>query len=353
MKKLSVPFVPNMEFKSINLCKFKIFSLIHSLKRNLSNLKTYMFYKTPYTLLIETTSICNFRCKMCPLHTELKKSQVQKGIMNMDLFYNIIRQAKEIGIKFVIPQGAGEPFMHPNFLTILEVLKKNGFMVGFNTNASFINKYISKIILNLNIDDIGFSVDALNSDTFSKITNTKFFNLVKSNILNFIELKKKYNLNKPYIRILLVELPENLTEIQKYIDFWIDKVDEVVILKCRSFDGRHLANTNLPQNNRPACNYLFNTIFIQWDGAYDICCEDWNREFLYYDFYKTNLKAFWLGDKMEKFRSLHKKKLFNKISICSDCQAWQPAPIKLEYTKNGILKIIEPILTRYKKIKWH
>ena len=79
----------------------------------------------PYTLLIEPSSSCNFRCRMCFQSAAQEKFKDKRQTMDMALFRRIIEQAKAWGgerfkvLKLCI---YGEPFTNPHFTEMLQMV---------------------------------------------------------------------------------------------------------------------------------------------------------------------------------------------------------------------------------------
>ncbi len=90
---------------------------------------SFKCYKFPLTLSVETSSLCNLNCRMCPSR---KGSNVEKGNMTFYTFLKIINE-----FSFKRPQSSlilhkdGEPFMNPNLLSMIEYVKKKNLTLGY------------------------------------------------------------------------------------------------------------------------------------------------------------------------------------------------------------------------------
>ncbi len=63
-------------------------------------------------------------------------------------------------------------------------------------------------MIDLQIDEVGFSIDALEPDTFRTITGGDLAQ-VEATTLALAELRKVHGVKKPLIRVLLVDQKEN------------------------------------------------------------------------------------------------------------------------------------------------
>jgi len=75
----------------------------------------------PVSMQLEITNACNFRCLMCPFHGPEKASDRPVGFMEMTQYRSILKQFTALGGGFLIPQGAGESFLHPDFPEMLRI----------------------------------------------------------------------------------------------------------------------------------------------------------------------------------------------------------------------------------------
>lgn len=145
-------------------------------------------------VIIELTSVCNFKCIHC--YNDVAYKYI--GQQNIDI---IIKRLNELGVVFVTLTG-GEVKMHPYFEEIYIKLRKEGFLVSLYTNASRLHLYIETII-KYKPYMISLSLYGLSEENYDFFTGTKVFDQVKSNICLFnktvnIEIKvlvNKYNIN--------------------------------------------------------------------------------------------------------------------------------------------------------------
>lgn len=274
----------------------------------------------PSALQIEVTNACNFRCLMCPFHGPEKTSDRAIGFIEPGQYREVVTQFRNYGGLLVIPQGAGESFMHPEFLDLLKFTRQTlGLSVAFNTNGTRLTPEISSYLIDMKIDEIGFSVDALHPETFHAITGGDLLP-VEDALMTLVSLKKKRNAGKPLVRVLLVAQQANLNEVDAYVRRWLPIVDEVVIQARRVKAGRML---EMPRTEpRKPCRHLFDTAFIQWDGEMVVCCEDWESRTSVGNVFHHPLRDLWCSRTLQQYRAVQQAGVYTPPSICRDCQAW-------------------------------
>lgn len=90
---------------------------------------------------------CNLTCIMCEDHSPYSKTKENRIInklprrrMSIDFIEKIFLQAKELGVKEIIPSTMGEPLIYPYFDKILEFCKRQQIMLNLTTNGTFPKK---------------------------------------------------------------------------------------------------------------------------------------------------------------------------------------------------------------------
>jgi len=97
--------------------------------------KTRLAY-LPVRLWLETTSVCNLRCVMCP-NKDLNERR--EGFMDFPLFRKIIDEAR----RFVFDVNLihrGEGLLHPEFPRMVRYSHDAGIYTKFHTNATILDE---------------------------------------------------------------------------------------------------------------------------------------------------------------------------------------------------------------------
>jgi radical SAM protein with 4Fe4S-binding SPASM domain len=130
--------------------------------------------------------------------------------------------------------GGGEPFLRQDMMDILKYAKERGLCLNVSTNGMFL-PWQAKQIVDIGVDSLTISIEGITPDVHNTIRRTPklFENLIKG-----IEEVKKYRGDKkvPKIKIRTVVNKEMYDSMGEYIEFWKDKVDEVVMQPIHSFD---------------------------------------------------------------------------------------------------------------------
>lgn len=307
-KILSTPFIVN--------------SIIYNYFYNKKISKTIkkLNQKYPWGVDIGVTNLCNAECIMCP-HSKLKKM----GTMNMALYKKIIDNCKKIGIKIVTLSFFGEPFLDKTLIEKIIYAKERGMFVAFYSNASLLTEELAKKIINSGLDGITISFDGYSKETYEKIRKKLKFDVVKKNVLNLIETRRKMGKSNPNINLVLVELEENKNEIKQFYKEWKNKVDSINIINMRNWandiqkegtkDSFHF---NKKMKRKP-CALIWQKMVVDWNGDVVLCCDDWNHSTVLGNLKKQTIEEVWKGEKLKKIRGAHAKGEFWRIPLCSGC----------------------------------
>ncbi|MGM0607398.1 MAG: radical SAM protein [Candidatus Muiribacteriota bacterium] len=314
-------------------------------------------------ILLETTVICNLKCKFCYKNKDNFHFSENESYLSVSELKKIFNRKSPY--KAVSLINKGEFFVHPDFLKIFEYVMFESYYSPFvqhvfiNTNATLLTPEVTDKLFEIIkkypvFFVVNFSINAFKGETYKYLTGKDLRDVVYYNTEYFM---KKSSLNKSLekdikINVQAIILEENKNELSQFIDFWSEKFkkynldfficedtcdtgenhsigfkrmysgfkkESVLFLKViQNLKKKYniFINDDLEtgQNffKRKACNYLFNQPVIQ-DDFRTICCRDiyFKHKFPNSDPQK-NLFDFY-------FKALHMLGFFEKISSCRDC----------------------------------
>ncbi len=108
-------------------------------------------------IYIEITNVCNLACDFCP---ETKRSP---KFMDINDFKYILDQVRPYG-KYIYLHVKGEPMLHPDIDSFLDVCHDKGFYVNLTTNATLINKVMDKIMMKSALRQINYSLHSFDGN---------------------------------------------------------------------------------------------------------------------------------------------------------------------------------------------
>ena len=270
----------------------------------------------PIHVDIETTTKCNLRCTMC---FQSFDKPVQENMMPddiMDILYEISGNAYSIKLQY-----RGEPLTDSFLPYAVKQAKRNGITeVMINTNANLLKGDMAKKVLLSGLDKIIFSVEGSNKDIYNQTRIGGDFDTVVENIKNFMDMRKELNLSHPQTRVQMVKTEDNASDVEAFLEFWKDKVDEVAVEDELDFHAETADTTPLPDW---ACPQLYQRLIVLADGDIVPCCKSiiggTGKQVVLGNIKDMTIKEAWTGTKMQMLRSFHETGQSHDVDMCARC----------------------------------
>jgi len=285
--------------------------------------KTHLDYM-PIRLWVEPTSICNLRCVMCP-NKDLEKED--KGFMDMDLFRKIIDEAAA-WVYDVHLLHRGESLLHQEFFAMVEYATDKDVRTKLHTNGTLLDEEKSRQMIESGIDQLSFSFDGYDKETYERIRVNGNFDQTVKNIQRFLAIKKEMKSKKPHTILELINFPDSRikSDSAKQKAFR-DKfkglpLDRFVVKEFHNWAGevemQHTKKTFSP------CTFLWNALVIFWDGAVLPCSQDFFGYYILGNVKTESLAEIWNNVKMIHLRERHLKKDIGEFDTCRECdRVWR------------------------------
>jgi hypothetical protein len=247
--------------------------------------------------------------------------------MSMVVFSKIMGEIS--GEKRTVRLNAmGEPLLNPVFPQMLREAKRIGHTVHVTTNATLLSETLSRELLEIGIDWIGFSLDGL-GEAYDRCRPGASWEKTLEHVLKFAELaRESRNPPKMSVEVILSDMTEpHLADI---LGFWKPKGIPVGIIPLDDYCGQvklpsHLGRCRTKDRpcpgDRPPCRLLYSVIHIGADGRVILCCHDYARISNLPSVMEKPLHLIWDQD-VSRFRENHEKRLFSTFP-CSRCIAWR------------------------------
>jgi len=294
----------------------------------------------PRSIGIEITNRCNLDCVMCP-RRQMKRLV---GDMSFTLFKKIIDEIKG-KIKFIWLQNYGEPFLHPDIFHMIQYAKESGLMVGVSTNATLIKSNVAKEIFNSKLDYIIFAVDGATKETYEKIRKGADYDEVVGNIRVFLGEKRKKR-SPIFVVMQCIYMKDTAGEVKDFIKMWdVEGINGIRIRQITHTGQGHYKNFL-----KKPCYWLWYSGHINWDGTVIPCCQDVNAIYPLGNILSDSLCKLWNSDEMNDLRQAHIKGAFKTISLCANCNMYQPSNILVfgsSFFSISLLNHLIPIVESY------
>lgn len=132
--------------------------------------------------IFELTSRCNFKCRMCYIHSEEDNRLNEQRELTAEQWIEIGRKAKDRGLLFLLLTG-GEAMIRKDFLEIYISLVKMGIRVAINSNGSLLNEEILECFTKYPPARINLSLYGGSDETYQKLCGVRAGKTVRDAIL--------------------------------------------------------------------------------------------------------------------------------------------------------------------------
>lgn len=288
--------------------------------------------KTPYSLCIDPSNICNFKCNFCAIQKKEVFLPFKRQVMDFELYKKIIDDISmfEEPLKVLRLNGNGEPLINQYFPDMVAYAKekKVANFIETITNASLLNPEYNRRIICSGIDRIRISVEAVNGEGYSTVTGKEIdFDSFINNIRDLHDISGECEI---YCKIVDISVPTKKERDKFYeifdpicdrmfidtvIPLWSD-FDEISEIVSENATGIH----NQKVKEVRICPYPFYSLMINPDGEVTLCCADWKREYIVGDLKRESLINIWNGNKLRAFWINMLKGKKDEYIMCSKCK---------------------------------
>lgn len=152
---------------------------------------------TPYSIYIDPSNLCNFKCNFCAMQTSSKSKNIPKQCMSFNMLKKIIDDITKFKnkIKIIRMTVNGEPLFNKELPDMIAYAKEKGVAdyIEIITNGSLLNKEFNRKLIDSGIDRIRISIEALDAKGYEEIAGIKInFDRFLDNIKDLYENKKQY-----------------------------------------------------------------------------------------------------------------------------------------------------------------
>ncbi|WP_433363274.1 SPASM domain-containing protein [Actinoplanes sp. CA-142083] len=163
----------------------------------------------PGHLQVEVTSACNLRCTMCLVRYRPPVNKLA-GAMRPELFRRLV---DELPLRQLTLQGLGEPLLSPYLPEMIDIAVARGVRVGFNSNATLLNRRRAGDLVASGLSWLHVSVDGATPAVYEGIREGARFDTVIGNLAGLVEAKREASSATPWIRVVFVAMRDNVAEL--------------------------------------------------------------------------------------------------------------------------------------------
>ena len=320
---------------------------------NRQNLMEVLPLPKPFTVIIEPSSLCNFRCIQC--FQSIKDDSYfmkNRGNMPMRRFLRVIEQLQAWPgprIKVLKLSLYGEPLVNSEFCEMLRVVREADIAerIETTTNASLLSRDVAEKLVESQLDYARVSIYAAEQQKHRDVTGVGIdISSIHQNLKMLQEVKKQKGSDKPFVSCKMLDSysDENDMFIRLYQDVadevyidkphnWI-KLDGIDFIKNYYKDETKAVAEDLTGNSsqRITCPMAFTTMAVRSNGDVSPCCVDFIGGTNLGNVEELSLQEIWNSDKWYEFQKMQLENRKQENFSCARCDIY----LSDHYTRDNI-----------------
>lgn len=159
---------------------------------------------------VEVTTHCQAACVYCP-HTIYRERWPERHL-SLESFRRLLPELPRAGLVYL--QGWGEPFLHPEFFSLVSLARQAGCQVGTTTNGMLLDKDSLTRLLDLEVAVVAFSLAGVGAANDRVRRGTRFAQVLETlRILK--ELKQRKGAAGPRVHVAYMLLRSGLEDLPR------------------------------------------------------------------------------------------------------------------------------------------
>ncbi len=289
----------------------------------------------PLSVALEPTTSCNLRCPECP--SGLRAFTRPTGMLQNDFFRDTIDQLHK-EVFYLIFYFQGEPYLNPEFLSMVQYASQKGMYTATSTNAHYLTDDNARKTVESGLDRLIISIDGTTQEVYEQYRVGGKLDKVLEGARNIVKWKKELKSKTPFVffQFLVVKPNQHQLEEVKHLAREVG-VDEVRYKTAQVYDYENDPHQLIPtigkysryRKNKEGktvvknalnnhCWRLWHAPVITWDGLVVPCCFDKDAEHRLGDLNSKSFHDIWHDKSYRQFRKDVIKGRAN-IDICANC----------------------------------
>lgn len=275
----------------------------------------------PSEVQIQTHTVCNARCIMCPYGSVYKK--VSHGRMKRQLFERIIDECAEHEVRDLKPFLMNEPLLDRRLPSLIRYARRHlpNTIIGFSTNAQPLKGKLAEELLDSGLDHLWVNFNGHTARTYESIMKGLSFECAKRNLLDFKQCTVKRG-SSIQVFVSTVETKPAVAELEASKLFWQQYDIPVVTTPLNNRGGNLKANGLQVLGNirgYRVCDRPFYKMYIAFNGDVILCSSDWERSTIVGNVESSGVRGVWCSDRQKEMRKWLFDREWDNLPLCQQC----------------------------------
>ncbi len=298
----------------------------------------------PISISIEPTTACNLRCPECP--SGLRSFTRPRGSLERDFFRQTIDQLAPTTFSLTF-YFQGEPFLHPQFLDMVDYADRKGLYTVTSTNGHFLDDQVAERTVRSGLKRLIISIDGATQETYQAYRKEGQLSQVIAGAKKVIKWRRTLGSTSPYVIFQFLVVRPNEHEIPAVEALAAEiGVDEVKLKTAQIYDYQQ-GNALIPSNERfsryirqsdgtyrakqkmeDSCWKMWHSAVITWDGRVVPCCFDKDATHQLGSLRDRSFQDIWRGAAYRQFRAqliADRRSVDICLNCTEGCSVWAKA----------------------------
>lgn len=290
-----------------------------TLKKLANVLRNSLYYRMncahvssfPLYAKIETTDICNLRCKNCHDGTVPRKNI----FLDFSIYTNLIDQLVDYLCEISL-FDQGEPLIDHRIHEFIEYASKRniGTVISTNLSMELSDEKLIRLVKS-GLDYMQIGIDGTTQDRYGKYRIGGELELVLSNLRRIIAAKKKLNSKTPVIEWQMIDYGTNQSDQKEAQMMARDFGVEVFATKPDCYST--FPSSDHVRQNR--CRLLWSSLTVECDGMVSACLTMDDDSLYVGDLNHSSITEIWNSEKFIEVRKSHIRNAPNNKYFCKRC----------------------------------
>lgn len=305
----------------------------HILAQKRTCLQDVLPLDTPFTLLVEVSRLCNFKCRFCPQSEKDKFLFFEKNLLPLEDFKEIISQLRDFPqkLKKVYMHGTGESLLNPELPEMIRLLKQSGTTesIDLTSNGALLTESQGKSLVDAGLNHLHISVEALSSEKYREITG-----IGNVDFEEFVDKIRAFSAQRRGCRLTIKIAQTSLdgdSDQERFLALFSPLCDEIFVEQIYpiwpnfqppasvcSEKGSAGQYGQTVQEKR-VCPQIFTVLAVKCDGSVSPCSVDWANQVSLGNIHTGRLRQIWEGEQLRLLRQTHLTEGRMQHPCCASC----------------------------------
>lgn len=257
-------------------------------------------------------------------------------MLNEGLFTRVIDELQST-LTYLTFYFQGEPYLHPQFLSLVKYAADRKIYTSTSTNAHYLNDTNAKATVESGLHRLIISIDGTTQETYESYRVGGQLEKVIDGTRRVLEWRKRLKSSSLQVVFQFLVVKPNEHQVHD-VQALADKlgVDKVLYKTAQIYDHQN-GSELIPLNDRYSryrmnsdgsysiknsmgnhCWKMWQSCVITWDGKVVPCCFDKDAHHVMGDLNESSFKEIWSSDKYNDFRSTLLRSR-REVEMCRNC----------------------------------